>query len=271
MRLVQLSDLHFGTEQAEVVEALVAALHHLQPDLLLLSGDITQRARREQFRACQRFLARLPAVPLLAVPGNHDLPLLNLWRRLFSPYGHYLDSFGQPLAPSFEAEGLLVIGVNTTRPRRHVDGCLLPAVVERVAAQLARSRAEVKIVMGHHPVAALLAKDVVNIAAGAEQAVRSWSAAGMQLYLGGHIHYPFLARLAQHYPGMAPDCWTFQAGTAVSRRLRDHLANSFNLIDWQREAKRLQLERWDHQPTRAAFVRAERYQLPLRGWVSAGA
>lgn len=264
MRLIQLSDLHFGTEQPIVVAALVEAIRRLQPDLLLLSGDITQRARRTQFAACARFLALLPQVPMLAVPGNHDLPLFNLWQRMFFPYAQYCALFGQDLAPRYEVGGMLVLGVNTTRPSKHVGGCFRRESVRQVTECLADSDAVVKIVMGHHPVDAVLSSDEANIAQGAEMAMRDWADAGMQLYLAGHIHYPFFARLDRRYPGVPGDCWTGQAGTAISSRVRDHKANSFNLIEWQPKAAELLLARWDFTPAVPGFFCVEQFQLPLR-------
>ncbi len=263
--MIQLSDLHFGTERPEVVTALVEAIHQLQPDLLLLSGDITQRARCEQFRACERFLARLPPVPRLAVPGNHDLPLFNLWQRLVAPYAHFRRTFGDERASCYQADGVLVVGVNTTRPGKHIDGSFSPERVAAVARRLEHSAARLKIVMGHHPVDAVLEVDEKNIAAGAEAAVRAWSRAGMQLYLAGHIHYPFCASLERRYPGVPANCWTLQAGTAVSWRVRDHKANSFNLIEWCSGQEMIELERWDFTPALPGFLCAEQLQLPLRG------
>ncbi|GAA0695007.1 metallophosphoesterase family protein [Marinobacterium maritimum] len=265
MRMIQLSDLHFGTERPEVVTALVEVIHQLEPDLLLLSGDITQRARRAQFQACERFLARLPLTPLLAVPGNHDLPLFNLWQRLVAPYAHFRRTFGCDLAPCYQSDEVLVVGVNTTRPGKHIDGSFSTAKVAAVSRQLELSDARVKIVMGHHPVEAVLEVDEKNIAAGAEAAVRAWSRAGMQLYLAGHIHYPFCSRLDRRYPDVPSNCWTFQAGTAVSRRVRDHKANSFNLIEWHSAQEELLLSRWDFSPVLPGFLCAEQLQLPLRG------
>ncbi len=272
MRIIQLSDLHFGTERQHVVTALVEQIHQLQPDLLLLSGDITQRARRAQFQACERFLARLPSVPVLAVPGNHDLPLFNLCQRFVAPYAHFRRSFGHVLAPCYQSGEILVVGVNTTRPGKHIDGSFSAEKIARVAQRLEASAARIKIVMGHHPVDAVLGIDEKNIAAGAEAAVRAWSRAGMQLYLAGHIHYPFCARLDRRYPGVPANCWTLQAGTAVSSRVRDHKSNSFNLIEWRPEQQALQLERWDFTPALPGFLCTDQLQLPLRGGVeSSGA
>ncbi|MBR9829072.1 MAG: metallophosphoesterase [Oceanospirillales bacterium] len=264
MRLIQLSDLHFGTEQPAVVAALVARVQQLQPDVILLSGDITQRARRAQFAACRRFLNQLPAVPVLAVPGNHDLPLFNLWQRFSKPYAHYRRIFGHRLAPVYDNGDVLVVGVNTTRPGKHVDGGFSAATIASVGQYLRASTATVKIVMGHHPVDAVLATDEQNVAAGAEAAVRAWTAAGMQLYLAGHIHYPFFADLEHRYPGIPPQCWTAQAGTAISRRVRADIANSFNVIEWLPQQQMLCLQRWDDTQVGGGFTRVAQQLIAVR-------
>ncbi|MCB2039890.1 MAG: metallophosphoesterase, partial [Rhodoferax sp.] len=116
--VLHLSDTHFGTEQAPVVEALEALARQLQPDLLVLSGDITQRARPEQFQAARAFVDRLRA-PVLAIAGNHDIALYDLWARIRRPYARHAAAFGSDLEPVFRGNDLLVVGVNTTRAWRH--------------------------------------------------------------------------------------------------------------------------------------------------------
>ena len=133
--VLHLSDPHFGTEQAPVMDALERFAHELRPDLLLLSGDITQRARRAQFAAARAFVDRLRAPVLLAVPGNHDIPLFNLAARVFAPYGNYVRAFGGELEPQFADRDLLVVGVNTTRPARHKNGVVSAAQIERVVVR----------------------------------------------------------------------------------------------------------------------------------------
>jgi len=119
--LLQISDPHFGTEQPPVAEALVALCQQTQPNLLVLSGDITQRARREQFRQAKAWIDRLGA-PVLAIPGNHDLPLFGLLARLRDPYARHREAFGDALEPAYASAELLVVGVNTTRWYRHKNG-----------------------------------------------------------------------------------------------------------------------------------------------------
>jgi predicted phosphodiesterase len=134
--LLQVSDTHFGTERAPVVEALLELGAAQRPDLVVLSGDITQRARRAEFDAARRLVERLAAPATLAIPGNHDVPLFNIAARLLQPYAAYARTFGADLEPSYEDEALLVVGVNTTRAHRHKHGEVSERQIERVARRL---------------------------------------------------------------------------------------------------------------------------------------
>src|SRR5262245_42965632 len=134
--VIQISDLHFGTEVPAVVTALAAFVREHVPGLLIVSGDITQRARTRQFEAAQRFVAQLPAAHVLAVPGNHDIPLFDLVARFSRPYAHFARAFGSELEPEFESAQLLVLGVKTTRRLRHTDGEVSEQQIERVAQRL---------------------------------------------------------------------------------------------------------------------------------------
>ena len=152
--LLQVSDPHFGTERAPVVEALVRLAHTQRPDLLVLSGDITQRATAAQFAAARAFVDRLGVPREVVIPGNHDIPLYHLPLRLFAPYRRWQRQFGSALEHEVETPDLLLIALKTTRRRRHVDGELSLAQIERVAARLARAGPrQRRIVVTHHPVA----------------------------------------------------------------------------------------------------------------------
>ncbi len=226
--LLQISDTHFGTEQPTVVEALVALAVHQRPDVVVLSGDITQRARPSQFRAAKAFADRLGA-PVLAVPGNHDIALFNLWSRLARPYARYAEVFGENLEPVLSSKDLLVIGVNTTRAWRHKNGEVSSAQIDRVANLLGvASPQQLRLVVVHHPAAVTQAKERTNLLRGHHAALRVWSAAGADLVLGGHIHLPYT--LALH--GLARGMWVLQAGTAVSSRTRPGAPNSVNILRW---------------------------------------
>lgn len=253
-RLLQLSDTHFGTERPAVVAALEALVATLRPDALLLTGDITQRARRAQFDAAQAFVRRLAVPAVLAVPGNHDIPLFNLAARLAWPYAGFRRAFGPELEPVFETADVLVLGLNTTRPWRHVDGVLSAAQIDRVAQRVARSpAAQRRLVLVHQPLAVPDPRERRHELHGAAAARARWAAAGVDAVLGGHIHLPSAMPLS---PGPRP-LWALQAGTAISRRVRPAAGNSVNLVVTDAAAPaRFALERWDHDAAAGAFVRA---------------
>jgi len=252
--VLQVSDTHFGTEQPPVVEALVELARQQRPDLLLLSGDITQRARPAQFRAARAFMDRLGA-PLLAVPGNHDIPLFDLWTRLRRPYARHLAAFGAELEPVHCSSDLMVLCVNTTRAWRHIQGEVSALQIERVARRLEGATAEqLRVVVVHQPVAVTRAEDVVNRLRGHAAALQRWAAAGADLVMGGHIHLPYVLAL----PGLARPLWVVQAGTAVSARVREGLPNSVNLLRWGAHCAPgcCLVEQWDYAAAQRAFVRA---------------
>lgn len=258
--LLQISDLHFGTEQAPVVEALVALARQQRPDLVVLSGDITQRARTAQFQAARAFVDRLDA-PVLAIPGNHDIPLFNLWTRLHHPYAQHAAAFGADLEPVHDAPNLLVVCVNTTRAWRHKHGEVSGRQIESVARHLETAEAaQLRIVVVHQPVAVTRAEDVQNLLRGHQAALRQWAAAGADIVMGGHIHLPYVMPLND----LARPVWAVQAGTAVSSRVRSGRPNSVNLLRWGLASPEGQclVEQWDFSASDQTFVRVK--ATPLR-------
>lgn len=260
--LLQISDTHFGTEQPQVLEALVALAAQQRPDLVVLSGDITQRARPDQFRAARAFTDRLGA-PVLAVPGNHDIALFDLWSRLTKPYARYAAAFGSDTEPTHASADWLVIGVNTTRAWRHKNGEVSTAQIDRVARRLSTASSDqLRVVVVHQPLAVTEACDRPNLLRGHAQAQRVWAAAGADLLMGGHIHLPYT--LAQR--SLARRLWVVQAGTAVSSRTRPGVPNSVNILRWGEAAgthggsplaeagRYCHIEQWDFARDEQAFV-----------------
>ncbi|MBC7918618.1 MAG: metallophosphoesterase [Rhodoferax sp.] len=250
--VLQISDPHFGTELPRVVEALTALARQQQPDLLLLSGDITQRARPAQYRAARAFVDRL-GVPVLAIPGNHDIPLFDVWARLLKPYAQHIAAFGPDLEPMHSSDDLIVVCVNTTRPWRHKQGEVSREQIDRVArAFVSAGPAQLRVVVVHQPVAVTRTEDVPNLLRGHAAALQRWSAAGVDLVLGGHIHLPYVKPLQ----GLARPVWAVQAGTSVSSRVRQGAPNSVNLIRWGKDASpgTCRIEQWDYSSADQAFA-----------------
>ena len=252
--LLQISDPHFGTEQLPVVEALASLSREQRPDLVVLSGDITQRATHDQFRAARTFMDRL-SVPFLAIPGNHDIPLFDLSARLLNPYSRFQIAFGNVLEPIHDSPDLLVLCVNTTRRYRHVNGEVSVAQIDRVAAALKQALAgQLRVVVVHQPVAVLRAADAHDLLRGYALALPRWAEAGCDIVMGGHIHLPYVAAL----PNLPRAMWAVQAGTSVSSRIRDGIPNSVNIVRCGDDAPVgcSRIEQWDYAAPFNAFVRS---------------
>lgn len=264
--VLQLSDMHFGTELPEVVEALLVLTREQKPDLLIISGDVTQRARRAQYDAALTFLERMPVPNTLVIPGNHDIPLYNIFQRFISPHYSYQRAFGSDLEPDFESEELLVLGVNTTRRSRHTVGRISWEQIDRVSHRLTRaSPRQLRIVVTHQPVAITRSSDEKNLLRGREAAVHAWAHAGADLILAGHIHLPHVRPLKEVFPELPRPVWSVLAGTALSYRVRGDIPNSVNLIRYQSGDPPLvcMVERWDFHESSARFKLVETHPLHL--------
>lgn len=264
--LLHLSDTHFGTERPDVCAALLQLAREVQPDIAILSGDVTQRARRGQFAAARRFMDALAAPVKLVIPGNHDIPLFNLAARLFYPYANYRRAFWPDLEPRFSSKDLLVIGVNATRPRRHKDGEVSAQQIERVARHLQRALPQqLRIVAVHQPIFVVRDSDRANLLHGHRQAVQAWAAAGADLILSGHIHLAYVRNLGEQLNDLPRPVWTVSAGTAISRRVREGRPNSVNLIryDPAQLPHVCMVDRLDFNATSSRFIIAETTLLEL--------
>lgn len=261
--IMQISDSHFGTEVEGVVSALLTLARSVEPALVIVSGDVTQRARRTQFLAAERFFEALPAENLVAVPGNHDIPLL---KRFLRPYRNWSSGVDPVIEPNFESDRLLVQCVNTTRWFRHKHGQVSDAQIARVAQRLRRAQPEqLRVVVTHHPVLVIRARDHNNLLRGHTRAGSAWMAAGADILMGGHIHLPYVRSLHAEAQRPPQRTWVVQAGTAVSRRTREGVPNSVNILRYAHSGPaRCSVERWDYSAKNARFEQVHNVPLPLK-------
>ena len=221
-RIAHLSDPHFGTEQPDLPESLARHLGHLNPDLILIAGDLTQRARPSQYATAARFVAAFPPSTLL-IPGNHDAPLWNLPLRLLAPWRDWHRGLARPLEGEWQTDTTLLIALNSANPRAWKDGRLTPAQHAHIAARCAAAGPRRRLVALHHPPEAPPgAPPSLDHAA---ETIATLKAAGVEMVLSGHLHVTHVAPLTD-----APGILGVQAGTCLSSRIRGD-GNAFTLID----------------------------------------
>src|SRR6185503_12284158 len=197
--IAHVSDLHFGREDPRVVEAVLEDLAASRPHLVVVSGDLTQRARRREFQAARAFLDRLPS-PALVVPGNHDIPLFDLARRFFRPLERYKRFVTDDLSPLFHDEDLAVLGVNTARSNVWKNGRVSHAQIETIRAHFAPlPQRMTKVLVTHHPFLAPPGTAGHRLVGRGLQALQAAEACGVDLLLAGHLHVGFTGDVRAHY------------------------------------------------------------------------
>ena len=258
--LLHLSDLHFGRVDDSLVEPLIAAAHGFAPDLMVISGDFTQRARRKEYRAARTFLGRMPE-PQLVVPGNHDIPLWDVIRRFVSPLGRYRHYISRELMPLFEDDEIAVLGINTARSLTRKYGRINQRQVAKASRILSQARPDVvKVVVTHHPFDVPVGLRS-NLVGRAVMAMEGLAGAGVDLLLAGHLHLHHTGLTAQRYQIEGHSALVVQAGTTISTRGRGE-ANSFNVI--RIEHPEITIQHYVWSPKEAAFMEA-RVERFLRG------
>jgi len=259
--VAHISDPHFGTVDVTVRDALLRALREDDVDLVVLTGDITQRARSRQFREAREFLDALSPKPWIAIPGNHDIPLFDIFTRAFHPYRLFQRFISQELEPIVVGEGFAIVCFNATRRTRHKNGVLSERAVTNSACRLSRLSAPFKVVATHQPLAVTLETEVHNRALGADTALRHWIDAGADLFIGGHIHLPYCMTVQP--PGGSRAAVVLQAGTSVSLRVRHGVPNSYNRLVFAQtigSERRMRLERCDYDAATRNFTTTHAYE-----------
>lgn len=267
--IIQISDTHFGTEVPAVIEALKARIAENKPDAILLTGDITQRARENQFKAATDFFASLPAPQKMAIPGNHDIPLYNIYARFISPYHHYEKAFGERTV-HMQGRGVYYLGFDATGPWRHTRGHLKTKAVEAALqkARFAMQEGDILVVAAHQPLAVAKTTDENNILIHAETTAQLFAKYKVDIVLSGHVHYPLIERASRYYPSLPYDFILSGAGTAVSHRIRPGAPNSFNRIEIT--DGQIAVERYDYDSNTHRFIMHTRklFHRYANGWQS---
>lgn len=235
--LLHISDLHFGPAyQPRVGEALLRFAADLGPDVIVASGDFTQRAKEAQFRAARDYLQRLPPVPLVVTPGNHDVPLYRVWERITEPYALYREYIKAELNAVTELPGMILVALNSTVPlRATVNGRISRWQLDFARGALLGVPPEtLRVVVAHHHFAPPPDFEGGDVMPKAKRALDSFTELGVDLILGGHLHRAYIGNSLDVYSGRDREHGIIiaQSGTSTSRRgrAREREKNSFNII-----------------------------------------
>jgi 3',5'-cyclic AMP phosphodiesterase CpdA len=252
--IAHLSDIHFGRVDPRLVPPLIKGVNQSNPDLVAVSGDLTQRARSHQFKEAREFLDALPR-PQIVVPGNHDVPLYNLFARFLEPLAKYRMYITDDLCPFYHDDEIAVLGVSTARSLTIKGGRINQEQIEWMRDRLCPlADGLVKVVVTHHPFDLPEGHDERSLVGRARLAMEGLASCGADLFLAGHLHVSHTTHSAKRYKIKGHSALVVQAGTAASTRGRGE-ANSFNIIRIGRPY--ITVERFDWQPARTAFLLAD--------------
>jgi 3',5'-cyclic AMP phosphodiesterase CpdA len=251
--LLHLSDLHFGRTNPETLGPLVESARRISPDLVIVSGDLTQRARAWQFREARDFLSLLPQ-PQIVVPGNHDVPLYNVAFRFLRPLANFRRYITEDLEPYYRDEEIAVVGISTARSLTFKGGRINELQVTRVRERLCALPPETtRIVVTHHPFDLPEGRASSDLVGRARMAMEGFVSCGLDVVASGHLHVSHTGHTAIRYRLPGRSALLVQAGTATSTRERGE-PNSFNVL--RVDSPRLIVERHDWESTARRFAAA---------------
>lgn len=263
--IVHISDPHFGKVNYALVEPIVGAIHKQNPDLVICSGDLTQHAFMREFNEARAFLKRLPQ-PQLVIPGNHDVPMVNLGARLFTPLRKYKRYICNDCDPFFQDEEIAVAGINTARGMSIDSGRISMRTVERVKERMCQLPEElVKIVVLHHPIDLPLDINARRLVRRAKEAVHSFSECGADLFLTGHRHEIYTGNTTDRYTIEGYAALVVQAGTCISTRVKGE-PNSFNVLRIEQNHIIVERHWWKAASLEFGLAVSEEFRRTDEGW-----
>lgn len=263
--VIHLSDLHFGRVDEQLLEPLIKTITEMKPNLIAVSGDLTQRARSHQFIEARAFLDKLPK-PQIVVPGNHDIPLHNIFARFLSPLDKYRRYITDDLQPFYADEEMVVVGVSTARSLTFKGGRINQQQMAFVREKLCSFKDDmVKILVTHHPFDLPEGYSDRDLVGRSQMAMAGFAECGADLFLAGHLHVSYSSQTAKRYSIQGHSALVVQAGTATSTRGRGE-TNSFNVL--RLEHPNISVERLSWNPESVSFALAsqEHFRHSPEGW-----
>jgi 3',5'-cyclic AMP phosphodiesterase CpdA len=264
-KIVHLSDLHFGRVNPLLIDPLIRTVREVEPNVIAVSGDLTQRARSYQFQQARSFLDALPK-PQIVVPGNHDIPLHNVFARFVERLAKYKHYITNDLQPMYEDQEVVIIGVNTARSSVFKGGRINKSQVSRLREKFCSlGSGVIKVVVTHHPFDLPQGYTERDLVGRAKMAMTELAECGADLFLAGHLHISHTGH-TKRYNIHGHSALVVQAGTATSTRERGE-ANSFNLVRIAYPEITVERFAWNQVTTSFALSTLERFKHIDGGWI----
>ena len=265
--IVHLSDLHFGRVDPTLLAPLRDLVHSIHPDVVVVSGDLTQRAKSRQFAEARAFLDTLPG-PQIVVPGNHDISLYNVFRRFVQPLKRYKRYISHDLDPFYQDDEIAVLGINTARSLTFKDGRVNEEQVAKIHALFDPLSPQItRIVVTHHPFDLPKSFDEADLVGRAPMAMEVFAKLGVDILMAGHLHATSICSTAERYKIDAYAALVIQAGTATSTRGRGEV-NSFNVVRVEHEKVEVDRYGWDVIGQRFSVMGTEKYMRSGNVWAA---
>src|SRR6202165_1428170 len=263
--IAHLSDPHFGRVERATVQALIATVTEAKPDIVVVSGDLTQRAKEREFQEARQFLEALPS-PQIVVPGNHDVPLYNVLARALKPLRNYQRYISEELEPFYCDDEIAIAGINTARSLTFKNGRISRQQVVRSCTQLETcGENRTRIIVSHHPFDLPETQEVHGLVGRAHMAMAGFARCDIDLILSGHLHISRTSESAARYRISGHSALVTHAGTATSTRVRGEL-NSFNIIQVDRSSVAIQCLTWNRERNSFFPSVTAQFQRTTAGW-----
>lgn len=262
--IAHISDLHFGRIRADAEEALLEDLKKIKPSVIAISGDLTQRALRKQFKRARAYLERMPA-PFIVVPGNHDIPFFDITRRFLLPLNRYKHYISKQLNPLYVDNEIALLGVNSARSLALEAGKIGTSQLKRIEQAFSELPEHVfRIVVTHHPFCRPPNVHYRKIVAGSKKTLQCFERCGVNAILTGHFHRVHTLDLQTLHQWMKQPMLHAQAGTAISTRNKKE-ANSYNVLSIDKKKIVIDVRGW----TGGKFETTQsiRFKRTKDGWI----